>query len=237
MRGSFPILIGAALLALAVGGTQAQPGTAPSWDELTPQQRQALAPLRPQWPELGDARRQAWLEVATRMPTLPAEERLRLQARMAGWSKLTPAERGTARLQFQEAQRWTPQDRQARWQAYQSLHPEARRVLAERWKLEASSPAADGPRLTDGKRNVVQPPPPSISPARAASPTSVLSRSGATTQPMLESGTEPAHNQPGLPKVVATDAFVDPATLLPRRGPQGAAMAAPPAAQPAKPAR
>jgi hypothetical protein len=59
VSGRALVLIGAAMLALGVGVAQAQPGTAPSWDDLTPQQRQALAPLKPQWPELGAARRQA----------------------------------------------------------------------------------------------------------------------------------------------------------------------------------
>jgi hypothetical protein len=35
----------------------------------------------------------------------------------------------------------------------------------------------------------------------------------------------PASIQHGLPKIAATPGFVDPATLLPRRGPQGAAVA------------
>ena len=152
---------------------------------------------------------------------------------MSAWSRLSPAERGAARLQYREAQRWTPEERQERWQAYQSLHPQARKVLAERWKLEAAADAKGEPPGAAGKHNLVEPVPPSVSPSRAASPTSVRSRSGATTRPMLTTGAEPPHQQPGLPKIVATDAFVDPATLLPRRGPQGAAMAAPPAAQPA----
>jgi hypothetical protein len=33
----------------------------------------------------------------------------------------------------------------------------------------------------------------------------------------------PVHTQAGLPKLAATPNFVDPATLLPKRGPQGAA--------------
>jgi hypothetical protein len=47
----------------------------------------------------------------------------------------------------------------------------------------------------------------------------------------------PAHHQTGMPKIAATPGFVDPATLLPKRGPQGAAVrsaaaSSEPAAQP-----
>jgi hypothetical protein len=38
-----------------------------------------------------------------------------------------------------------------------------------------------------------------------------------------------------MPKIAATESFVDPVTLLPRRGPQAAAMLAPP--KPARPAK
>jgi hypothetical protein len=43
----------------------------------------------------------------------------------------------------------------------------------------------------------------------------------------------PAHQQTGLPKIAATPGFVDPVTLLPRRGPQGAAAVEVPAPAPA----
>jgi hypothetical protein len=227
--------LASAVLGLSAIGVRAQTGSAPAWQDLTPAQQRALSPLRGQWSRIDAARRQSWLDVANRMPSLSAAEQARLQARMAAWSSLSPAERGTARLQYQEAQRWSPQERQARWEAYQSLHPQARQILAERWKLEVPDGRQTGTASADSKRNVVEPPPPPVAPPRAASPTSVRSRSGATTHPMLEPAAEPAHHQPGLPKIVATDPFVDPATLLPKRGPQGAAMAAPPAAQPAPP--
>jgi hypothetical protein len=46
---------------------------------------------------------------------------------------------------------------------------------------------------------------------------------GATTTPLSARPSPPLHQQAGLPKVAATPGFVDTKTLLPQRGPQGAA--------------
>jgi hypothetical protein len=66
-------------------------------------------------------------------------------------------------------------------------------------------------------------------PPRAATPTAATARDGATTRPLLREAEAPTYPQHGVPKIAATPSFVDPATLLPRRGPQGAAIAAQPA--------
>jgi hypothetical protein len=147
---------------------------------------------------------------------------------MAEWARRSPSERGQARLQFQEAQRWTPEERHERWEAYQSLAPQARQVLAERWKLEQAARARAGvaPAPAD-KRNVLEAPAPVVAPRQSATPTSVRARSGATTQPMSRPRVEPPHHQTGLPKIAATPSFVNPATLLPKQGPQGAAVTSP----------
>jgi hypothetical protein len=55
-------------------------------------------------------------------------------------------------------------------------------------------------------------------------PTVIQAKPGATTTTLTTPAKPPLHHQPGLPKIVATPAFVDPTTLLPRRGPQAAAM-------------
>lgn len=224
----------AALGLIWAAAAVAAPGPDADWAELSSAQRAALAPLQSEWAAMDSGRRESWLELAERFPSMPAAERQRLQARMAAWARLSPADRGQTRLQFQEAQRWSPEERQSRWEAYQSLHPQARKALAERWKLEAAAQARPQAGANPVKRNLVEPAPPRAAPPTAASPTSVRAGVGATTQPMLRPGEQPPYHQPGLPKIVATDAFVDPVTLLPRRGPQGAA--ATPAPKPTRPA-
>jgi hypothetical protein len=218
------------LVAVLLAACAAKAVAGNGWDELTAPQRSALAPLQNHWSSMDSSRRDKWIELAAKYPKMTAAERDRLQARMVEWARRTPTERGTARLQFQEAQRWTPEERQQRWEAYQSLDPQARQVLAERWRLEEAARAAEqAPKRADDKRNVVEVRTTPSKPDQAATPTAVMARSGATTQPMSRPRTEPPHHQPGVPKIAATPTFVDPATLLPKRGPQAAAVAPKPA--------
>lgn len=236
----------ALLLAVwAVGPTWAEERS-PNWASLTPAQKQILAPLQRDWSSIEPARRQKWLEVAARYPQMPAEERQRLQARMSEWARMTPAQRAAARQQFQEVRRVPDEERQERWQAYQSLPAEERNRLAQRAKPAAAAKTAEaqasaaaqgdaGQGNGTAKRNIVR------APAQTAPRVVTLgvqqARPGATTTTLTTRASPPMHNQAGLPKIAATPNFVDPQTLLPQKGPQGAAVrsAAPAASEPEKP--
>lgn len=206
----------------------------PAWGSLSAAQQQALAPLQRDWASIDATRKMKWLEVAGRFPTLPADERARVQERMASWARMTPAERASARMQFQEARQLPTEERQARWQQYQALSDDERKQLAQRAKpaakLTSTADTAQKARAQaeagNGKRNLVVPS--SLPPLRANSPTVaptvVQAKPGATTTSMSTRAAPPPHHQAGLPKIAATPGFVDPATLLPRRGPQGAAV-------------
>jgi len=206
-----------------------------AWGRLSPAQQQALHPLQADWASLSAERQAKWLEVATRFPTLSAAERQRLHARMTEWVRMTPEQRRTARLQFQEARRVSPEDRQAAWQAYQALPETERQRLAQQRARPAPAPqAAASASAPRAKSNVVQSSP--AAPQRAAATALQQARPGATTSPMNQPPLPPANIQHGLPKIAATPGFVDPATLLPRRGPQGAAVVrSAPAASAARP--
>ena len=236
------------VLASAVVAAQpvaTQPAAAPSWTVLTPAQKQALAPLEREWSSLDAQRKSKWLAVAAQFPAMPADERARLHARMAEWARLTPTERSRARLQYQDARQLSANERQAKWQAYQALSEDDRHALAQKAKpaaRPASSPAstpaqitAAKPAVSGSKQNVVQA---TTAPrSGAVSPIAQQVRPGATTTPISARALPPTHNQAGLPKIAATSGFVDPSTLLPQRGPQGAAVrsaavASEPASQP-----
>jgi hypothetical protein len=126
------------------------------------------------------------------------------------------------------------QDRAAQWDAYQSLPQTRRQELAAKAMPPAPSASAgiaSAPaRSSVAKRNVIVPTP--AGPPRAVSPTVVQARNGATTRLMSQPAAPPAHQQAGLPKIVATEGFVQPKTLLPKRGPQGAAVRATAASAP-----
>jgi hypothetical protein len=218
------------LSAAGPGDTQADARAATGgtpWSALSAAQKSALAPLQREWPTIDSSGRDKWLELAARFPSMSATERQRVQERMAEWSRLSPKQRAQARLQFQEARQLSPVDRQAKWEAYQALPEEERRQLLDRARPALSNPAAvSGARQlndpsSDSKRNIVEP---QRSPtAKPVAPTVVQARPGASTTLMSSTAAPPAHNQAGLPKIVAIEGFVDPATLLPKVGPQGAA--------------
>lgn len=225
-------LLGLAALVLAAPAL----ADGPSWDSLNPAQRQILAPLRRDWPTIEATRKAKWLEVAARYPSLPPDERQRLQERMSAWARMTPAERTRARQQYQETRQLPVEEKQARWQAYQSLTEDERQALAQRARPPAKADGADTPRPAarngNRKSNVVVPAPAARAPLVA--PSVVNARPGATTTTLTTPATPPLHHQPGLPKIAATPGFVDQATLLPQRGPQGAAVRSEPASAPAR---
>lgn len=239
-------LSGVMALAGAADGATAPPApprataaseTATPWAELSRAQKQALAPLERDWPFIDGVRQRKWVELAGRLPSMPEAERARIQQRMAQWASLTPAKRNQVRLQFLEAQSLPAEQRQARWQEYQALGAEEKKALARQApvapvngsaaeRLTARSADKKDPLAPNGtppgKQNVVQAPAPAVN--RSGTATTLQAKPGATTRPLTTPASPPAHHQTGLPKIVATEGFVDPATLLPKRGPQGAAV-------------
>jgi Protein of unknown function (DUF3106) len=209
----------------------------PFWQQLTAAQKEVLSPLRSEWASIDASRKQTWLELAARMPAMSTEERTRVQQRMSEWVALSPRERGQVRIQFQEARRLAPGGRQEHWDAYQALPAEQRRALAAQAvatpKKSGSSTVAksqNSPQAsvalikptTQSKKNIVSVPAPTSAP-KLVSPTIVQSRQGATTSLVTTPAKPPAFHQAGLPKLNAGEGFVDQTTLLPLRGPQGAA--------------
>ncbi len=218
------------------------------WSSLSARQREALQPLANDWQFLERSSQDKWLALANRFPAMNAEERIRVQARMTQWARMSAAERGKARLRFQRAKQISPQEKQAQWNAYQSLPEEQRRQLAEKAlaKQHAAAASRDKKRTpeSDGspKSNLVTPPRRGETPLKPVAPTVVQAQPGATTTLISKRPTPAPHLKPGLPKVAATPSLVDSTTLLPKQGPQGvtppgaAASAAQPGS-PSKPAR
>jgi hypothetical protein len=227
---------------LSTQGAPAAPSSSgPAWTELSPAHQAALAPLKGRWPAIDDARKAKWIAMAERFPSMPAAERARVQARMAEWAALPPGDRGRARQNFQELRTRSPDDRQASWEAYQALPEEQKRALAQRAKPPLRPPeatAANPANTTNiSKRSLEVNPTPAPVTVRPVTPTVVQANPGATTSLLGKSAAPPPHHQPGLPKINAGEGFVNPATLLPSRGPQGAATIAQPASAASAPAR
>lgn len=195
----------------------------PRWNELSPAHQTALKPLQQQWSEIDAPRKQKWIEIAGRFPTMPPAEQARIQARMGEWARLTPNQRRDVRMNFQAAQQVPSENRQERWQAYQALPPEQRRQLAAPVPPAPDRRPSPGTDAPQAKSNIVPNPSHAAAP-RPVAPTIVQAKPGATTSLMGSKANPPAHQQTGMPKIAATPGFVDKATLLPQRGPQGAAV-------------
>lgn len=205
-------------------------GAGPAWAALTAQQRSVLAPLQRDWHTIDPAGKAKWLEVAARFPTLPADERQRVQARMAEWTRMSPAARGRARLNFQESKQFTREQKQQRWEAYQALPVEQQQALAGRTKpgTDARSVTSQARPLDAAvARQTAAPVRPAASAAivKPVAPSIVQAKPGATTTLMTRPAKPPPHQQPGQPKIAAQPEQVNRKTLLPQQGPQAAAAA------------
>ena len=112
------------------------------WSKLTPQQKEALQPLARSWDSLSAGQQRKWLEVSRNYPSLSAADKANMHSRMAEWGALSNRERAEARLNFattaELAHELTPQEKKAKWEAYQSLSAEDKKKLAN----QASRPPA-----------------------------------------------------------------------------------------------
>jgi hypothetical protein len=232
-------LAGVAPLVAQPVGRAVAADAGPRWQSLSRDQREILAPLEGEWDRLDADRKRKWLAIAGRYRALPAAEQERIASRMQEWVRLSPAERGRARLTYEEVRQVPLGERQSRWEKYQSLAPEERQRFesdAARRGASAAGSRVPVPAVSaDGIRpkvNTVPAQPSATGQPRSVAPTVVRAPQGATTRPVGQAAAPPAHQQAGMPKIATTPEFVNAATLLPRRGPQAAAVAAPPASAP-----
>jgi hypothetical protein len=220
------VLVGAAASSTALAQVPGLKNTPHPWAGLTVQQQQALAPLKGDWGTIDAARQKKWLDVAGRFQSLEPQDQARVQQRMADWSRMTPQERGQARLNYQELRQTPLDERQSRWQAYQALPESQKRELAKRADSAPVPQTHDAGRTReDGNKTAVLRTPATQTQLKAVAPTVVQTAPGATTNLVSRQAAPPLHQQSGLPKMAAKPGFVDPQTLLPKRGPQGASVA------------
>jgi hypothetical protein len=100
------------------------------WHELKSQQKQALAPLAAQWGSLTPQQQSKWLAISQNFSQLPANEQSTMHTRMADWVALSPQQRNHARFNFNAIQSLPKEDKRAKWEAYQALSAEDKRLLS-----------------------------------------------------------------------------------------------------------
>lgn len=145
----------------------------PKWAELTPQQRDALAPLSGEWDKLESYRRKKWLGIAQRYPAMSAQEQQRVQHRMKAWANLSPEERKRAREQYKTLQKAPPDQRQTvkqKWQEYKNL-PDAEKERLNRKATHKPQPKSGASKSAPAPASPPSPlPAPATTPAAPAAP-------------------------------------------------------------------
>jgi len=102
-----------------------------SWSRLNPSQQQALQPLASSWSTLSDVQKKKWIALSSNYAHLKPADQQKLHQRMADWAALTPKQRTQARLNYTQTQRLSPEDKAERWEVYQSLTPEQKKMMIE----------------------------------------------------------------------------------------------------------
>ncbi|MGH6612344.1 MAG: DUF3106 domain-containing protein [Burkholderiaceae bacterium] len=115
-------------------------GVRPRWNELTPAQRDALAPLAGMWETLGPERKRKWLEVAAKYPRLTPDAQQRVQQRMGEFARLSPEEKTTARENFRRNYELPADQRQEKLQLYKDLPEDKKRALSEKAAKKQAAP-------------------------------------------------------------------------------------------------
>ncbi len=106
------------------------PPASKAWQQLSPKQKQALAPLGAQWGALTPQQQNKWLAISTNFTQLSVADQITMHARMADWVALSPQQRNLARLNFNKLQNLPKEDKKAKWEAYQALPAEEKRLLS-----------------------------------------------------------------------------------------------------------
>jgi hypothetical protein len=107
------------------------PAARPLWQDLSPAQQQALAPLAADWDKLDGPRKKKWIELTRHYSTLTPDQQARMQERMHEWARLSPDERRVARESYSRAKKLEPEQKNAQWEKYQQLPDEQKSRLAE----------------------------------------------------------------------------------------------------------
>ncbi len=119
----------------------AAPAVSRAWRQLTPMQRQALAPLGAQWSALSTQQQAKWLTLSKNFTQLTVADQITMHSRMADWVDLSPQQRNLARLNFNQFQYLPKEDKKAQWEAYQALPTEKKLLLSAGTASPAKSAA------------------------------------------------------------------------------------------------
>lgn len=151
----FGLLVPATSMAQSTTASSSKTQTGSRWNQLSARDQAALAPLAERWGEISDVQRSKWLTIAKGFDQLPTSEQQVMQARMKEWVALSPIQRNQARLNFNNLQGVSKDEKKIRWDEYQALSDEQKRKLSA-GVLSPAKTAAPSPKSTASER-LVQP--------------------------------------------------------------------------------
>ncbi|PUE27994.1 DUF3106 domain-containing protein [Limnohabitans sp. Jir72] len=147
-----------------------------NWQALKPQQKLALAPLAAQWGSLTPQQQSKWLAISQNFTQLPANEQAIMHTRMADWVGMSPQQRNQARFNYYAIQSLSTEDKKAKWEAYQALSAEDKRLLS----AGTTGPAKSAATISKPAETVRL-----VAPqARAIDSAKDITRTGGSTQPL-----------------------------------------------------
>jgi len=83
---------------------------------------------------MSEANKRKWLEISKNYSRLTPKDQATINSRMNEWVALSPQQRAQARLNFGKtkelSRQLTPEEKKAKWEAYQALSPEEKQKLA-----------------------------------------------------------------------------------------------------------
>ena len=141
-------------------------GAKPTWQQLTPMQKEALGPLQPEWERFNADRKRKWLNIAARYPAMSTQQRVTLHRRMSEWVRMTPQQRRLARENFLATGKAPLDSRKQAWERYQKLPEAEKRRLAHEAKSPPKAPGSVSRYVAEEHRKH---PKPSHAPAAQAS--------------------------------------------------------------------
>jgi TRAP-type C4-dicarboxylate transport system substrate-binding protein len=164
--GIIPCLAGVGLLMLAVSAW-----AAPTWDQLSPAQRQVLSGMQQEWNTLPEERRDNLVQGADKWLSLSPEEKAKAESRLQRFNSLDPDRKARMRQLRDEYRNMTPEQRadiKERYKAFKSLPKEERDRIREHFKeLRARPGGAEAECGADSlteKLDCVGVPPPAAEP-------------------------------------------------------------------------
>lgn len=121
---------------------QTSPAPLPTWDKLTPQQREALiAPVRDRWDREPEDRARM-LERAQRWQAMTPEQRAQARHGQKRFEDMNPEQRRQARALYGHMKRLTPEQRDTLREQWKKMTPEQR----EAWMRDNAPPPRDRDR-------------------------------------------------------------------------------------------